>query len=178
MKFFFPLVISVALHLQGIAQKGTPFPDLTGETLENKTLSIPSDTRGKMTLVGMAFSKKSEEALKSWYQPVYDKFIAKLGMFDGDYDIRVLFVPMYIGLKQTAYQSTLKELRQTHRQDLFPYILFYKGELEPYGSKLGLSDKSLPYFFLLDENGRVLYATSGFYNDQKMEEIEELIGSH
>lgn len=155
--------------------KGQLFPELSGETLNGKNITLPDDTKGKKTLIGMAYSKKAEEALMSWYQPVYDKFIAKLGMFDGDYDINLYFVPMYIGLKQAAYDATIKELKTSNRKDLFPYILFYKGDLEPYRSALKMSDKSLPYFFVLDEKGNVIHSTSGVYTDKKMEDIEAVL---
>ncbi len=164
--------------LTSFSQTGKTFPSLTGEILEGGTRSLPADYKGKLTLVGMAWSKKAEETLATWYQPVYDKFVAKLGMMDDDYDVQICLVPMYIGLKQTAYDATLKELRESNRKDLFPYILFYKGPLEPYEQALGLKDNQLPYFFLLDENGKVIYATSGLFSESKMEKLEEAISGH
>jgi hypothetical protein len=88
------------------AQTGKMFPALQGELLDGKTMTLPTTT-GKKTLVGLAYSSKAEDALKSWYQPLYDKFIAKKGMFDDQIDIETYFVAMYIGLKQTAYESTM-----------------------------------------------------------------------
>jgi len=157
------------------AQSGKSFPPLTGEMLSGKEAQLPNDYSGKMTLVGMAWSRKAEDALKSWYEPLYDKFVAKRGIFDSDYDIQLCLIPMYIGLKQTAYDATLKELRKSNRQDLFPYILFYRGELEPYESQLGLKDKTLPYFFLLDKKGKIIHHFSGEFSDDKLEVLEEKI---
>jgi len=156
-------------------QKGKRFPELSGETLEGRDITLPTATIGKKTLIGMAYSAKAEEALNSWYQPVYDKFIAKLGMFDKDYDVNLYFVPMYIGIKQAAYEASLKELKKSSRKDLFPYILFYKGELEPYDTELKMNDKTQAYFFLLDEKGQIIYTTTGMFTEKKMEEIEELL---
>lgn len=157
------------------AQKGKVFPSLAGEMLSGKEATLPIDYSGKKTLVGMAWSRKAEDALKSWYEPLYDKFVAKRGIFDSDYDIQLCLVPMYIGLKQAAYEATMKDLRKSNRQDLFPYILFYKGELEPYDTQLGLKDKNLPYFFLLDEGGTVIHSFSGEFSEKQLEKIEELI---
>lgn len=123
----------------------------------------------------MAYSQKAEDLLDSWYQPIYDKFIAKLGMFDKGYDVNLYFVPMYIGLKQAAYESSLKELKASSRKDLFPHILFYKGKLEPYDKELKMTDKSQAYLFILDEKGNILYSTSGKYSENKMYEIEEVL---
>ena len=169
---FILLLFSFLFHP---SPNGKQFPQLTGETLSGKTITLPKDVQGKKTLIGMAYSAKAEEALNTWYQPVYDKFIAKLGMFDKDYDVSLYFIPMYIGLKQAAYESTLKELKKSSRKDLFPYILFYRGELSPYDTELQLKDKALPYFFILDENGKILYSTRGEFTERKMEEIEQVL---
>ena len=89
--------------------------------------------------------------------------------------MNLCLIAMYIGLKQTAYESTMKDLRETNRKDLFPYILFYKGPLEPYDSKLKLTDKAIPYFFLLDETGKIVHAFSGTFSESKMEKLEEAL---
>jgi ATP10 protein len=155
------------------AQVGKTFPNLTGETLESKSLTLPAAAKGKTTLIGLAYSKKAEDALRTWYQPLYDKFVLKRGMFDAQLDVNLFFIPMYIGLKQAAYASTMDELKKSNRKDLFPYILFYKGEIEPYEGTLKLEDKNLPYFFLLDETGKIIYSTSGIFTEKKMEALEE-----
>lgn len=145
---------------------------MQGELLDGKTLTLPTST-GKKTLVGLAYSTKAEDALKSWYQPLYDKFIAKKGMFDDQIDIETYFVAMYIGLKQTAYDATVSKLRESNRKDLYGHLLFYKGELEPYESALKLEDKATPYFFLIDEKGKVIFTMSGNFTEKKLEQLEE-----
>ncbi len=165
-------VIAVLSCFAFTLNQGTTFPLMQGETLDGKTVSLPSVCRGKKAVIGLAYSEKAQEALASWHEPMFDKFVAKVGMFDGDYDVRLFFVPMFIGLKQAAYQTTLKKLRSENRKDLYPYVVFYKGELEPYDSELGMKDKTLPYFFVLDEQGKILYNCTGGYSDKKMEDIE------
>lgn len=154
---------------------GKSFPELTGKTLEDKTVTIPSDTKGKVTIVGMAYSKKAEATLKTWYQPMYDKFVLKRGMFDSQYDVNFYFVPMFIGAKQAAYNTALKKMKQSNRDDLHPYILYYKGKLAPYDKELGMDEKNLPYLFVLDEEGNIEYETKGLYKESKMEKIEEVL---
>lgn len=151
------------------------FPELQGETLDGKTITLPTDTKGKVTLVGMSYSKKAEATLKTWYQPMYDKFVLKRGMFDSQYDVNFLFVPMFTGAKKTAYGPALKKLKESNRKDLYPHLLFYKGALEPYKTTLSMDDKNLPYLFVLDEEGKIVYQTKGLYNESKMEKIEEIL---
>ncbi|MGK0278712.1 MAG: hypothetical protein ACI9RU_001478 [Litorivivens sp.] len=159
------------------AQEGELFPVLVGETLEENTIELPKATEGKVTILGMAYSKKAESTLKTWYQPMYDKFVLKLGIFDQFYDVNMYFIPMYTGGKKAAYDLTMKKLKESNRTDLFPYILFYKGDMDPYLETLGMENKNLPYFFVLDEKGTVLYAAKGLFSEEKMEKIEEILDS-
>ncbi len=58
---------------------------------------------------------------------------------------------------------------------LFPYILFYKGELKKYKEELDFEKRDIPYFFVLDKEGKIVYATSGAYSAAKMDAIEDVI---
>jgi hypothetical protein len=176
--FLSALFIAILFSFSSYKPEGKVFPSLTGEMLNGTSKTIPSDTKGKLTFVGMAYSSKSEDVLKTWYEPIYDKFVLKRGMFDKKYDVNLMFIPMYIGLKKAAYEATMNDLKKSNRKDLYPYILFYKGELEPYGTELEMKDKSLPYFFLLDEQGTIVYSASGVYTEGKMEKLEEVLDEH
>lgn len=169
------IVIVGFISLNLTMQKGLSFPSIEGETLSGKQVKIPESTQGKITIVGMAYSKKSEAMLKTWFQPMYNKFIAKSGMFDADYDVNIYFIPMFTGTKKLAYGKTIKKLKESSKKDLHPYVMFYKGELEPYVTDLKMERDDLPYFFVLDEDGEIIYTTKGFYNDNKMEVLEEAI---
>jgi len=51
--------------------------------------------RENITLLGLAYSKKSEDELNTWFVPVFNKFIQKAtGLLAGmGYDVNVYFVP-------------------------------------------------------------------------------------
>ncbi|MEO0334725.1 MAG: hypothetical protein AAF223_24130, partial [Bacteroidota bacterium] len=48
-----------------------PFPEMQAETVDDEVINLPKDTKGRITLVGLAYSKKSEKDLNSWMSPVY-----------------------------------------------------------------------------------------------------------
>lgn len=152
-----------------------PFPELQGEKLSGEMLSVPTDLNGKLSIVGMAYSKKSEDMLKTWYGPMYNKFVLKRGMFDSNYDVNMLFIPMYTGAKKAAYKVSMNKMKESNRKDLYPYLLFYKGSLEPFVSELNMDNKALPYLFVLDEQGNVIASVKGFFSDSKMEQIESAL---
>ena len=176
--FFVVLLLLISVQFVSLAQVvGKTFPQLIAETVEDKKVSIPEDVRGKYTLVGLAYSKKSESELNSWFQPVFARFIQKTnGPFSGfAYDVNVYFVPMFTGVNAAATGTAKKKAAKNIDPQLLPYVLFYRGELKSYKSALDFEKKDIPYFFVLDPDGKIVYATSGKYSESKMEEIEENI---
>jgi hypothetical protein len=176
-KLLLPIVLLASLQC-GLAQVvGKQFPDMVTETVDDKKVTLPLDTKGKYTLLGLAYSKKSEDELNSWLQPVFDKFVRKLdGMMAGmGYDVNVYFIPMFTGIKAAAEKSAKRKALKNIDPQLMPYILFYKGELKKYKEALDFERRDIPYFFVLDPQGKIVHATSGGYTDKKMDAVEEVI---
>lgn len=150
---------------------------MEAETVEDKKVILPDAVKGKFTLLGLAYSKKSEDELNSWFQPVFEKFIQKnKGLFEGfGYDVNVFFVPMFTGVNAAATGTAKRKALKNVDPQLLPYILFYKGELKPYKDALDFEKKDIPYFFVLDKEGKILYATSGKYSMAKMDEVEKVL---
>ena len=168
------VVFSLLLSFAATAQVGKAFPDMEAETVEDKKVKLPQETKGKFTLLGLAYSKKSEEELNSWFQPVFDKFIQKTtGVLAGfSYDVNVYFIPMFTGVNAAATGTAKRKAIKNIDPQLLPYVLFYKGELKPYKEALDFEKKDVPYFFVLDAEGKIVYATSGKYTDAKMDKVE------
>ncbi|HZY79680.1 MAG TPA: hypothetical protein VFE50_09165 [Cyclobacteriaceae bacterium] len=157
---------------------GKMFPDMEAETVEDKKVKLPADVNGKYTLLGLAYSKKSEGELNSWFSPVFSKFIQKAngGLMAGmGYDVNVYFVPMFTGVNAAATGTAKKKAIKNVDPQLLPYILFYKGELKTYKEALDFEKKDIPYFFVLDKDGKIIHATSGKYTEDKMDAIEEVL---
>src|SRR5688572_9585192 len=113
---------------------GKMFPDMVAETVEDKKVTLPAATKGKFTLLGLAYSKKSEDELNSWFNPIFSTFIQKTtGLMAGmGYDVNVYFVPMFTGVNAAATGTAKKKAAKNVDPQLLPYLLFYKGELSPY----------------------------------------------
>ncbi len=174
LSFIFLICIVYSSNAQVV---GKMFPDMATETVDDKKINLPHVAKGKYTLLGLAYSKKSEDELNTWFQPIFEKFIQKSkGLFEGfGYDLNVYFVPMFTGVNAAATGTAKKKALQNVDSNLLPYILFYKGELKPYKESLDFEKKDVPYFFVLDKDGKILYATSGKYVSEKMDEIEAVL---
>ncbi|MGI8893807.1 MAG: hypothetical protein ACR2GN_10165 [Bacteroidia bacterium] len=156
--------------------KGKTFPAISGEILATeKFINIPEDTKGKYTLIAMAYSKGAEKDLETWLQPSFDKFIAKTGMWDAAMDVNLYFIPMFTGVNKATAGTARKKIKEKTDKQLLPHILFYVGELETYRDELDFEKRDTPYFFVIDKNGKIVHAVSGAYSEQKMEAIEDII---
>jgi len=168
-------IVLVSAHAQVV---GKMFPDMVAETVEDKKVSLPKDVKGKYTLIGLAYSKKSEDELNSWFQPVFEKFIQKpTGTFLSGftYDVNVYFVPMFTGVNAAATGTAKRKAAKSIDPQLLPYVLFYKGELKTYKEALDFEKKDIPYFFVLDPQGKIVHAVSGKFTEAKMDAVEEKI---
>lgn len=162
------------------AQVGNQFPSMEAETLTNEFVDLPQDIGGKYSLIGLAYSKKAEDYLKGWFEPVYNQFIYKNpnpGPFDFSFDVNTYFVPMFTGAKRPAYKKVMDKLKKTIDKRLQPNILFYKGTLKEYKEALNFDGKDDPYFYVLDPEGKIVYATTGRYTQRKMQEITDAVES-
>lgn len=162
----------------GFAQVvGKVFPILEAETVEDKKVNLPADVKGKYTLLGLAYSRKSEDELNSWFRPVFETFIQKrTGMMASlGYDVHVFFIPMFTGINAAATGTAKRKALKNTDPEILPNILFYKGELKPYKEALDFEQRDIPYFFVLDKEGKIIFATSGAYTSEKMEEVEGVI---
>jgi hypothetical protein len=160
---------------------GTPFPEMECENYNGKMVHLPVDTKGKYTLLGMAFSNGAETDLKTWIKPIYNKFIVKVDRskadaFDvgTDYDIHLYFVPMFTGFNKLTSGASKEKIKKSTDKELYDYLLFYDGG-KTYKDELDFKQRDVPYFFVLDKSGKIVYTTSGKYTDSKLEKIVDII---
>jgi hypothetical protein len=157
---------------------GNIFPAITGEKLDGKKVTIPADTKGKFTLIGVAYSQKAQTDLQTWFQPVYTNFIEKPEgdvLFDNRYDVNIYFIPMFSGSNENMYGPAKKKLQDELDSKLKPHVLLYKGDISGYKKSLSLDQNDKPYFFVLNKQGEIVYTTSGAYTDEKLDKIDQLI---
>ena len=157
-------------------QKGKQFPTMVCENLDDQEITLPTDTKGKYTLLSIAYSKKAEDDLKSWITPIYLKFIAKPDkptLFWEPYDINLYLVPMFTGVNAVAAGQAKKEIKKKVDPKLYEHMLVFKGKIKQYKEVLQMKEKNHPYFFVLDESGEIVHVTSGAYSEAKLTAIEE-----
>lgn len=155
--------------------KAQPITNFTGHTLNHQQLSFPLDTKGKFTILCFATSLKSQNYLQTWLDPIYQKYIAKTGIMDDAFDVNVYFIPILKTSSRNIQENIEKQFTDMTPNDLRSHVVFSDSPSEPLISNLKISDASLPYIYLLDKNGNIIYKTSGGYTEDKFDAIDDLI---
>lgn len=167
--FLLPLLMAHA----GFAQQ--LFPPMTGETALGREITLPVKTTKAFTIIGLAYSQKAQPALEEWFEPAYLRFVAKHGLFAGAYDCEVYFVPLFTGLNKAAYEPSMRKFRKSAAPEIVQHVIFSKAQIEPLRAALDLRESDVPYFFILDSEGRVIHRAQGAYTDEKLEAMEEVL---
>ena len=176
------LLISIFLSaFASYAQKGTVFPVMECKNIDGLKTVLPSGLSGKKSVLCLAYSQKAEQKLQGWLDASIHNLILRSSeqslIPEEPYDIHAFFIAMYTGSNQSFAENGIKQMKTGVDVALHPYVLVYKGELEPYKSKLKLEMKDDPYVFVLDEKGTIIYTTHGIYTEKAMDEIEALIAT-
>lgn len=157
------------------AQKGLIFPTIHGVMLSNKNYTVP-EKNGKYTVLGIVFHRSAEDELKKWLNPLYYTFIKKpekKGKFDiaEIYDVNFVFIPMISGFKKLA-----EDFKKSTDEQFWDYIMdTEKTDVKKLQKDLGITDNKIPYFFVLDKNGKIIEMVSGNYNEDKVEILEDAL---
>jgi hypothetical protein len=161
------------------AQVGENFPEMTGTSLTDEEITVPAATQDKITLIGIAFSKKAEDDLQTWFQPVWEKFIREADpnalIPEMKPDVNVVFIPMFTGLKRGASGSAMRKMQKDVDKKLHPHVIIYSGKMGDYEDQLNMTEKDLPYFYVVNKDGEIIYATSGRSSMKKLNEVEEMV---
>lgn len=166
------LALAMLLHAAPQIKAQLVFPAFTGETTLGTSVNLPHQVPEGFTIVALAYGKKAEPLLEKWYAPIYNRFVAKSGLFAGTYQVELYLVPIFLGLDRAAYGPTMAKLRKDVDPEIAKRVLFVKDDARDLVGKLGLRDKDVPYFFVLDKDGRILERVSGAYTTDRLEALE------
>jgi hypothetical protein len=173
MKKLYVLVTFTLMHTIAVAQS---FPPISGETLQNKSITLPDYVKGKQAVIGIALSMKAEEALKKWSDPLYNTLISgSMGGLMGAnmYNANLCFLGMLRGATKLAYGEVKKQAQKNIDAKLHGYYVVSNDDSGVLVDILKIKDRSEPVFVVIDEQGNILKIVRGNYTPQKMDEITD-----
>jgi hypothetical protein len=146
---------------------GSIFPTIKAKTLAGNEITFPEDTKGKKTLLVVAYEQIAQPQADSWTNKVLETY--------KNSEINYYEVPM-LDIGYTLIRGALDGgMKQGTDKKLHDNVATYYGPLNEYKSTLKTLDTSILHVFLLDEKGTVIFVTSGEVNDQKFKAFKSLI---
>ncbi|MCC6182433.1 MAG: hypothetical protein IT237_11430 [Bacteroidia bacterium] len=172
-KIIISLLITYTVSMN--AQIKSSFPKMSGHTLDEKSITLPLSNTKKYTIVGICYKRSAENDLKTWIQPMYDVFVAKAkgtDYFDvaNYFDVNYYFVPLISGFKKAA-----ADFKAATQKELWGNVIDCDTDIKLLKTQLKPSNDDLPYFYVLDVNGKIVELVSGSYSESKMEKIQDAI---
>lgn len=168
------LLLGTLFTISAFSQKGN-FPALAGHTLEGSAINLPLAGTKKFTIIGICFKRSAEDDLKTWIQPMYETFVAKANGSDyfdvaNYYDVNYYFVPLISGFKKAA-----SDFKAATQKDLWKNVIDCDTEIAVLKAQLKPANEDVPYFYVLDTNGKITEVVSGKFTEDKMDKLEEAI---
>ena len=165
------LIILIAIGIKLNAQIGMMFPDVSGQTLDDKYIGLPIKNK-KKTIVGMVYGRAAEDDLKKWLNPLYQTFMIKPDSKSFDmaaiYDVNFVFVPVIAGLK-----NVIADFKKGTDKEFWPYIMDMQSkDMQAIEKTLKAADRKTAYIYVLDTNGKIIEMVSGPYTEDKMDKLE------
>ncbi|MBS1651293.1 MAG: hypothetical protein JSU07_04705 [Bacteroidetes bacterium] len=170
------ILFLVIISIQLFSQKGKLFPVIDGENLNDKAMSLPIKN-GKTSIIAIAFNRHAEEELKKWLNPLYYTFVSKNtkgGQFNMSevYDINFVFVPLISGFKKIK-----DDFKNSTDKEFWPFIMdTKKTDIKLVQEALGVKDNKIPYFFVVDKEGKITELQSGNFSNDKVDKLEDAAG--
>jgi hypothetical protein len=87
------------------------------------------------------------------------------------YDVNFVFIPMIAGFRKVA-----EDFKKGTDKQFWSYIMdTEKTDVKQLQETLQVSDNKIPYFFVLDKEGRVVETQSGKFSAAKLEKLEAAV---
>lgn len=158
------------------AQVGKSFPVINGSTLDEKASVLPVKN-GKFSVIAIAFHRDAETDLKKWLNPLFQTFIkddkeSSKGIDVADvYDVNFMFVPVIAGFKRFA-----EEFKKDTDARFWKYIMdTEKADMKGLQAALGITDNKIPYFFIVNAEGKIVAVESGKFLQSKIDKLEDAV---
>ncbi len=154
------LLLTPVLFAQKL-QIGESFPEITGELLSYKKITIPEHCKGKVSILIVAFKRGTQPQIDSWTTPLMQEF-------SNNSDFRFLEIPMISNFYSWISGYIDNGMRGGIVESMHKNVMTYYGPLDTYFTYFGVEDKKLCYLFLLDREGKIQFLANGESSSEQL----------
>jgi ATP10 protein len=139
-----------------ITKAGQPmmFPTIHAKTLAKRCVVFPSETKGKVGLVFVAFEQRAQADINTWVDPLITDYLASP-------DVEYYEIPMISGAYRPVARLIDGGMRGGVPVDLHDRTATFYGDRRRFFAATAITDESKPYLFVLNRTGHVVYRTDG-----------------
>ena len=147
-----------------LLKTGDALPQISGETLSGKQLTLPADAAGKPAVVSFSFSRTGGKDSSLWSSHVEKDFPA----VGHPYTLMMIeAAPKFV---RGMIISSSKKGMSAQAQDRC--IAMEKDE-DLWKQRIGFTKDDYAYVFLLGPDGRIRWKSSGAYSDGEYAELKK-----
>ena len=142
------------------------FPDIYAQDLTDKFITLPAESKGKVTMLAVSFSRPEEGTIESWTKPFADSFSGnsdtayyEIGMIG---DVGWVSIFIFNGIKGGTPEQKKKNV-----------LVFWEKNKDDFKTVFNITDEKSIYIFLLDKKGKIRFIRSGKKASQK--DIQDIL---
>lgn len=148
-------------------------PDFTARDLNGREVHFMKDLRGRKALMGFAFSTSVQQSLETWIEPIFYEMIDTNSLGSMVYDNEVYLVICFNKSNASFRERVRRDLIQNVLPECYANVVLTEADGNELKESLHVSDKSVPYLFAVDREGRIRDRASGSYSEKKFDQLSE-----
>jgi hypothetical protein len=149
-----------ALHL------GDALPEISGQTLSGKQLTLPRDAAGKPAVVSFSFSKTGGKDSALWSEHIEKDFPA----IGHPYTLMMIeAAPKFV--RGMIISSSKKDMPEQAQDRCIPM----DHDEDAWKKRIGFTDDNKAYIFLLAPDGHIRWKSSGAFSDTEYAALKKEI---
>ncbi len=135
------------------------FPTVIAKTLANRAIEFPSQIRGQVGLLFVAFEQNAQQQINSWLTPLISNYLESN-------DVAYYEIPMISGTYKMAADFIDGGMRRGVPKNLHDRTATYYGPRDAFCNALNITDRSKAYLFVLDREGNIVFRAMGMATEQ------------
>jgi hypothetical protein len=133
---------------------GDLFPEIKGELLSSKMITLPDHCKGKVSVLIIAFKRGTQPQIDEWTKPLMKEFSIRN-------DFRFIEVPMISNFYNWMSNYIDNGMRGGIAESMHKNVMTYYGPLGNYFDYFDVQDKKQCCLFLLDKEGIIQFIAKG-----------------
>lgn len=163
---FILLTVGCSTNYSNQSLTGQAFPSVSGETLEQKTVNIPEDFKGKTTLLLIGYKQDSQFDIDRWL----------IGLDMTNTKVDVYEIPTIQGLFPRMFSTMINNgMRAGIPKSLWKGVITVYQDGEKVQAYTGNENPNNARVVLLNEKGIVLYMYDDGFSVEALNQVRRLL---